>query len=100
MGKGIVAIKVGDLDHAGRHDFAQPRLPAVPQGQASLNVRVAQVQDLTTFMDTLMVLHHVGPLNVIRLQPFPGRRSQPDGRFGASGWREFPDLIPNHGRTA
>ena len=56
-----------------------------------------RVQDLTTFMDTLMVLHHVGPLNgdTVATISCSGGEASLMADLGQAVGVEFPDLIPN-----
>jgi len=100
MGKGIVAIKVGASDQAQAATISHTAsLAGSAAGASALFERlgVAQVQDLTTFMDTLMVLHHVGPLNgdTVATISCSGGEASLMADLGQAVGVEFPDLIPN-----
>ena len=100
MGKGIVAIKVGASDQAQAATISHTASLAGSAAGASAifeRLGVAQVQDLTTFMDTLMVLHHVGPLNgdTVATISCSGGEASLMADLGQSVGVEFPDLIPN-----
>jgi acyl-CoA synthetase (NDP forming) len=100
MGKGIVAIKVGASDQAQAATISHTAsLAGSAAGASALFERlgVAQVQDLTTFMDALMVLHHVGPLNgdTVATISCSGGEASLMADLGQAVGVEFPDLIPN-----
>ena len=100
MGKGIVAIKVGASDQAQAATISHTASLAGSAAGASAifeRLGVAQVQDLTTFMDTLMVLHHVGPLNgdTVATISCSGGEASLMADLGQAVGVEFPDLIPN-----
>ena len=100
MGKGIVAIKVGASDQAQAAMISHTASLAGSAAGASAifeRLGVAQVQDLTTFMDTLMVLHHVGPLNgdTVATISCSGGEASLMADLGQAVGVEFPDLIPN-----
>ena len=100
MGKGIVAIKVGASDQAQAATISHTASLAGSAAGASAifeRLGVAQVQDLTSFMDTLMVLHHVGPLNgdTVATISCSGGEASLMADLGQAVGVEFPDLIPN-----
>ena len=100
MGKGIVVIKVGASDQAQAATISHTASLAGSAAGASAifeRLGVAQVQDLTTFMDTLMVLHHVGPLNgdTVATISCSGGEASLMADLGQAVGVEFPDLIPN-----
>ena len=100
MGKGIVAIKVGASDQAQAATISHTASLAGSAAGASAifeRLGVAQVQDLTTFMDTLMVLHHVGPLNgdTVATISCSGGEASLMADLGQAVGVEFPDLIPS-----
>ena len=100
MGKGIVAIKVGASDQAQAATISHTASLAGSAAGASAifeRLGVAQVHDLTTFMDTLMVLHHVGPLNgdTVATISCSGGEASLMADLGQAVGVEFPDLIPN-----
>jgi acyl-CoA synthetase (NDP forming) len=100
MGKGIVAIKVGASDQAQAATISHTASLAGSAAGASAifeRLGVAQVQDLTTYMDTLMVLHHVGPLNgdTVATISCSGGEASLMADLGQAVGVEFPDLIPN-----
>ena len=100
MGKGIVAIKVGASDQAQAATISHTASLAGSAAGASAifeRLGVAQVQDLTTFMDTLMVLHHVGPLNgdTVATISCSGGEASLMADLGQAVRVEFPDLVPN-----
>ncbi len=100
MGKGIVVIKVGASDQAQAATISHTASLAGSAAGASAifeRLGVAQVQDLTTFMDTLMVLHHVGPLNgdTVATISCSGGEASLMADLGEAVGVEFPDLIPN-----
>jgi acetate---CoA ligase (ADP-forming) len=100
MGKGIVAIKVGASDQAQAATISHTAsLAGSAAGARALFERlgVAQVQDLTTFMDALMVLHHVGPLNgdTVATISCSGGEASLMADLGQAVGVAFPDLIPN-----
>ena len=104
MGKGIVVIKVGASDQAQAATISHTASLAGSAAGASAifeRLGVAQVQDLTTFMDTLMVLHHVGPLNgdTVATISCSGGEASLMADLGQAVGVEFPDLIP-HQRDA
>ncbi len=100
MGKGIVVIKVGASDQAQAATISHTASLAGSAAGASAifeRLGVAQVQDLTTFMDTLMVLHHVGPLNgdTVATISCSGGEASLMADLGQAVRVEFPDLVPN-----
>ena len=100
MGKGIVAIKVGASDQAQAATISHTASLAGSAAGASAifeRLGVAQVQDLTSFMDTMMVLHHVGPLNgdTVATISCSGGEASLMADLGQAVGVEFPDLIPN-----
>ena len=100
MGKGIVVIKVGASDHAQATMISHTASLAGSAAGASAifeRLGVAQVQDLTTFMDTLMLLHHVGPLNgdTVATISCSGGEASLMADLGQAVGVEFPDLVPN-----
>jgi acyl-CoA synthetase (NDP forming) len=100
MGKGIVVIKVGASDQAQAATISHTASLAGSAAGASAifeRLGVAQVQDLTTFMDALMVLHHVGPLNgdTVATISCSGGEASLMADLGQAVGVEFPDLIPN-----
>lgn len=100
MGKGIVVIKVGASDQAQAATISHTASLAGSAAGASAifeRLGVAQVQDLTTLMDTLMVLHHVGPLNgdTVATISCSGGEASLMADLGQAVGVEFPDLIPN-----
>ena len=100
MGKGIVVIKVGASDQAQAATISHTASLAGSAAGASAifeRLGVAQVQDLTTFMDTLMVLHHVGPLNgdTVATISCSGGEASLMADLGQAVGVEFPDLFPN-----
>ena len=99
MGKGIVAIKVGASDQAQAATISHTAsLAGSAAGPVPFErLGVAQVQDLTTFMDTLMVLHHVGPLNgdTVATISCSGGEASLMADLGQAVGVEFPDLLPN-----
>ena len=100
MGKGIVVIKVGASDQAQAATISHTASLAGSAAGASAifeRLGVAQVQDLTTFMDTLMVLNHVGPLNgdTVATISCSGGEASLMADLGQAVGVEFPDLIPN-----
>ena len=100
MGKGIVVIKVGASDHAQATMISHTASLAGSAAGASAifeRLGVAQVQDLSTFMDTLMLLHHVGPLNgdTVATISCSGGEASLMADLGQAVGVEFPDLVPN-----
>ena len=100
MGKGIVVIKVGASDQAQAATISHTASLAGSAAGASAifeRLGVPQVQDLTSFMDTLMVLHHVGPLNgdTVATISCSGGEASLMADLGQAVGVEFPDLIPN-----
>ena len=100
MGKGMVVIKVGASDQAQATTISHTASLAGSAAGASAifeRLGVAQVQDLTTFMDTLMVLHHVGPLygDTVATISCSGGEASLMADLGQAVGVEFPDLIPN-----
>ncbi len=100
MGKGIVVIKVGASDQAQAATISHTASLAGSAAGASAifeRLGIAQVQDLTTFMDALMLLHHVGPLNGDRVATIScsGGEASLMADLGQAVGVEFPDLIPN-----
>jgi acyl-CoA synthetase (NDP forming) len=100
MGKGIVAIKVGASDQAQAATISHTASLAGSAAGASAifeRLGVAQVQDLTTFMDTLMLLHHVGPLNgdTVATISCSGGEASLMADLGQAVGVEFPDLVSN-----
>jgi len=100
MGKGIVAIKVGASDQAQAATISHTASLAGSAAGASAifeRLGVAQVQDLTTFMDTLMLLHHVGPLHgdTVATISCSGGEASLMADLGQAVGVEFPDLVPN-----
>jgi len=100
MGKGIVVIKVGASEQAQAATISHTASLAGSAAGASAifeRLGVAQVQDLTTFMDTLMLLHHVGPLNgdTVATISCSGGEASLMADLGQAVGVEFPDLVPN-----
>lgn len=100
MGKGIVAIKVGASDQAQAATISHTASLAGSAAGASAifeRIGVVQVQDLTTFMDTLMLLHHVGPLHgdTVATISCSGGEASLMADLGQAVGVEFPDLVPN-----
>ena len=100
MGKGIVAIKVGASDQAQVATISHTASLAGSAAGASAifeRLGVAQVHDVTTFIETLMLLHHVGPLNGDRVATLScsGGEASLMADLGMALGIEFPDLIPN-----
>ena len=100
MGKGIVVIKVGASDQAQAATISHTASLAGSAAGASAifeRLGIAQVQDLTTFMDTLMLLHHVGPLHGDRVATIScsGGEASLMADLGQEVGVVFPDLLPN-----
>ena len=100
MGKGIVVIKVGASDQAQTATISHTASLAGSAAGASAifeRLGIAQVQDLTTFMDTLMLLHHVGPLHGDRVATIScsGGEASLMADLGQEVGGVFPDLLPN-----
>jgi len=100
MGKGIVVIKVGASDQAQAATISHTASLAGSAAGASAifeRLGVAQVQDLTTFMDTLMVLHHVGPLrgDTVATISCSGGEASLMADLGQAVGVQFPELIPS-----
>ena len=100
MGKGIVVIKVGASDQAQAATISHTASLAGSAAGASAifeRLGIAQVQDLTTFMDTLMLLHHVGPLHGDRVATIScsGGEASLMADLGQAVGVVFPNLLPN-----
>ena len=104
LGKGIVAIKIGASVQAQAATISHTASLAGSAAGASAIFRrlgVAQVQDLTTFMETLMLLHHVGPMSGDRVATMScsGGEASLMADLGQAVGLSFPELIPSQ-RTA
>ena len=102
--KGIVAIKIGASVQAQAATISHTASLAGSAAGASAIFRrlgVAQVQDLTTFMETLMLLHHVGPMSGDRVATMScsGGEASLMADLGQAVGLSFPELIPSQ-RTA
>jgi acyl-CoA synthetase (NDP forming) len=100
MGKGIVVIKVGASDQAQAATISHTASLAGSAAGASAifeRLGIAQVQDLTTFMDALMLLHHVGPLHGDRVATIScsGGEASLMADLGQAVGVVFPNLLPN-----
>ncbi len=100
MGKGIVVIKVGASDQAQAATISHTASLAGSAAGASAifeRLGVAQVQDLTTFMDALMLLHHVGPLHgdTVATISCSGGEASLMADLGQAVGVVFPNLLPN-----
>ena len=104
LDKGIVAIKIGASVQAQAATISHTASLAGSAAGASAIFRrlgVAQVQDLTTFMETLMLLHHVGPMSGDRVATMScsGGEASLMADLGQAVGLSFPELIPSQ-RTA
>ena len=104
LGKGIVAIKIGASVQAQAATISHTASLAGSAAGASAIFRrlgVAQVQDLTTFMETLMLLHHVGPMSGDRVATMScsGGEASLMADLGQAVGLSFPELLPSQ-RTA
>ena len=100
MGKGIVVIKVGASDQAQAATISHTASLAGSAAGASAifeRLGIAQVHDLTTFMDALMLLHHVGPLHGDRVATIScsGGEASLMADLGQAVGVVFPNLLPN-----
>ena len=100
MGKGIVVIKVGASDQAQAATISHTASLAGSAAGASAifeRLGIAQVQDLTTFMDALMLLHHVGPLHGDRVATIScsGGEAILMADLCQAVGVVFPNLLPN-----
>ena len=100
MGKGIVVIKVGASDQAQAATISHTASLAGSAAGASAifeRLGIAQVQDLTTFMDALMLLHHVGPLHgdMVATISCSGGEASLMADLGQAVGVVFPNLLPN-----